>query len=422
MEQLKEIFNKIVKTSQQCLQQLYNFFETELEKTRSKDDKNLQFLADTSISTLQGPASFGHILLWTSAIFLVSALIWSYFAILDIVTVGEGKVIPSSQVQIIQNLEGGIISAIYVHEGDIVNKDQVLMKFDPTRFMSSYQEANAKALALKLKIERISALVDNKPFVPSRDLAGIRPDVIQSEKELYESRQKELQQIKDNKALAEKELAMTNPLVKEGAASQVEVIRLERNITDLQGQISGFYSKALSELNDARADLASLNDSMLELKDRLERTTVRSPVKGVVKQININTIGGVVQPGSDLMEIVPLDDTLLIEAKIKPSDVGFLHPGQQATVKITAYDYSIYGGLNGTLEQISADTITNEKGESFYHIRVRTAKNYLGTPEKPLYIIPGMTATTDILTGRESVLAYILKPILKTKENALHER
>ena len=225
------------------------------------------------------------------------------------------------------------------------------------------------------------------------------------------------------------------------------MLQLERQVNDLQGQLdqanltvpraqaalreaneriasaySSFRADALKELNDRNGELAGLKEAMAAGQDRVRRTEVRSPVRGTIKQIKINTIGGVVQPGQDLMEIVPLDDTLLIDARVRPADIAFIRPGQAATVKITAYDYSIYGGLDGKVEDISADTITNEKGESFYRVRVRTDRNHLGTPQKPLAIIPGMTAQIDVLTGHKTVLDYILKPILKARDEALKER
>lgn len=392
-----------------------------IAKEEKKTDE-LGFMADSDVKTLEGPVRYSHWILWVVFIFIMISLLWAKLAILDEVTVGHGKVIPSSQVQIIQNLEGGIVREILVKEGEVVQKGQILIRMDDVRFSSSYQEAQMKILALQVKIARLTAVVENTSFQVPPELEKLRPDLIRGESGLYASQQNELKQLQRNRELTAKELELTKPLVPEGAASEVELLRLERNIAEIDGQISNFYSKALAELNAAKGDLASSTESSLALADRLTRTVVRSPVKGIVKQLKVTTIGGVIQPGMDLLEIVPLEDTLLIEAKVKPADIGFLHPGLPAMVKITAYDFGIYGGLEGKLEQISADTITDEKGDSYYVIRVRTGKNYLGTPDKPLYIIPGMMATVDILTGRKSVLHYLLKPILKVKEKALHER
>ncbi|HDV5693276.1 TPA: HlyD family type I secretion periplasmic adaptor subunit [Legionella pneumophila] len=370
--------------------------------------------------------TFTHIILWTSLLFFVVAIIWANYAILDEVTTGQGKVIPSSEVQVIQNLEGGIIKHIFVKEGQIVKKDQILMQIDNTRFMASYAEAEKKIDALEIEVIRLNAQISKtKPVFPEKFTKSY-PRLVQDQLSLYESRMRELNQLETALELAQKELNLTRPLLKGGSVSEVEVIRLERTVSEIKGNIEKFKSEELDKLNKARTELFALIEANKADKDRLTRTTVRSPVYGIVKQIKMKTIGGVVQPGSDLLEIVPLDDTLLIEAKIRPSDIGFIHPGQKAMVKITAYDFSIYGGLDGVVEHISADTIvdeeTDKKEESYYIVKVRTEKNYLGTAKNPLPIIPGMQATVDILTGQKSVLQYLLKPILKAKQSALRER
>ncbi|KTD35644.1 secretion system protein D [Legionella moravica] len=369
--------------------------------------------------------AFTHIILWTSAFFILVAIVWANYAILDEVTTGEGKVIPSSEIQVIQNLEGGIVQQIYVKEGEIVKKDQILMQIDNTRFMSSYAEAEKKIDSLELEIIRINAEINQtQPDFPE-ELKKNYPNLVKDQQSLYESRMRELVQLTKSLELAQKELDMTRPLLKNGSVSEVEVIRLDRTVNEIKGNIDKFKSDELDKLNKARGELSALVEANKADKDRLTRTTVRSPVYGIIKQIKTTTIGGVVQPGSDIIEVVPLDDTLLIEAKIRPSDIGFIHPGQKAMVKITAYDFSIYGGLEGEVEQISADTIIDEndkKNESYYVIRVRTYKNHLGTNQKPLPIIPGMMATVDILTGQKSVLQYLLKPIIKAKQSALRER
>ncbi|HAU1322393.1 TPA: HlyD family type I secretion periplasmic adaptor subunit [Legionella pneumophila] len=370
--------------------------------------------------------TFTHVILWTSLLFFIVAIVWANYAILDEVTTGQGKVIPSSEVQVIQNLEGGIIQNIFVKEGQIVKKDQILMQIDNTRFMSSYAEAEKKIDALEIEIIRLNAEISNtKPVFPEKFTKSY-PHLVQDQLSLYESRMRELNQLEKSLELAQKELNLTRPLLKGGSVSEVEVIRLERTVSEIKGNIEKFKSEELDRLNKARSELFALIEANKADKDRLTRTTVRSPVYGIVKQIKMKTIGGVVQPGNDLLEIVPLDDTLLIEAKIRPSDIGFIHPGQKAMVKITAYDFSIYGGLDGVVEHISADTIideqTDKKEESYYIVKVRTEKNYLGTEKNPLPIIPGMQATVDILTGHKSVLQYLLKPILKAKQSALRER
>lgn len=365
-----------------------------------------------------------RILLWAVFLFIIIAFLWADFAKIDEVTRGEGKVIPSSQVQVIQNLEGGIISKINVKEGQIVNKDQILMELDKTRFLSSFEESKVKSVSLHLQILRLKAEISEKPFNIPNNYQKSYYEQAQHQNELYENRQKEKAQLNESYQLAVKELKINEPLVKKGAVSPTEIIRLQRAASEIKEQLLKFNSDALKDLNEARAQYEVLKQSMLADQDRLNRTTIRSPVRGIVKVIKINTVGGVSQPGSELMEIVPLDDSLLIEAKILPKDIGFIHPGLNARVKIAAFDFSIYGGLDGTVEQVSADAIQEEKAQdkTFYLIRVRTQQNYLGTHEKPLYIIPGMTATVEILTGKKTVLHYLLKPLLKTKENALTER
>jgi len=369
--------------------------------------------------------SFTHIILWACILFIITAIIWANYAILDEVTTGEGKVIPSRQIQVIQSLEGGIIEQIDVKEGQIVEKDQKLVQIDNTIFLSTYKEELKKIVVLEIEVLRLNAEYKDIPFVVPEKLAKENPEFVGAERALYNSRKEQMTQLELALKLIEKELKLTEPLVGRGAVSEVEVLRLKRTLNETKGKIHEFRSKSLERLNKARGELNALKESSIAEQDRVSRTTVRSPVRGIIKQIKVTTIGGVVKPGMDIIEIVPLDDTLLIEAKIRPQDIGFIHPDQKAMVKISAYDFSIYGGLEGKVEQISADTIKEEvngKEESFYVIEVRTMKNHLGTDEDPLPIIPGMMASVDILTGEKSVLDYILKPILKAKNTAMRER
>ncbi len=433
--------------------------------------KNI-FTDDTTIQTLTGPDINSHYILWGVAAFIVIALIWAHFAVLDEVSRGEGKVIPSSQVQVIQNLEGGIIEKILVSEGDIVEKGQVLMEIDYTLFTSSLKESQVRARALEAKLARLMAETSNVELQFPSNLALDFPVLVKNEKALYSSRQRELntklstlksqadqklnalQELISKKRktarsyeLIKQELDLTEPLLADGAVSKVEVIRLKRQANELKGELdeiniaiqrsqlaveearskmkeiaNSFRSTSLSELNTVRAELGPILENRAALKDRVDRTQVRSLVKGTIKQIFVNTLGGVVSPGMDLIEIVPLNDTLLVEAFIRPADIGFIHPGQNAIVKITAYDFSIYGGLPAIVEHISADTVKNEDDEDMYEIHVRTKNALHDKRGKVLPIIPGMLASIDILTGEKSVLDYILKPILKTKQQALRER
>lgn len=442
-----------------------------------KDEKKIEasdveFMTDTSAAMVRTTPIRYHLILWVSVIFLLVFLLWADNASLEEVTRGQGKVVPSSNMQIIQNLEGGIIKDIRVRSGDVVEQDEILMIIDDTRFSSSFKEGVVQLNALKLKVARLNSEVDSKEFIIPEEIEKNFPQIVPTEKQLYQSRVndlnvklnllvdqqnqraqelKELQsrqdQLKRSYDLAKKEYDLTQPLVKEGAVSQVELLRLERQVNDLQGELSAnqlamprlqstlesaakkieeqkseYRTKALGELNDAKSELSKITEQNTALEDRVNRTLVRSPVKGTVNQVKISTIGGIVQPGQDLIEIVPLEDSLLVEANVRPSDIGFLKPGLESMVKLTAYDFAIYGGLKAEVERISADTITNEKGESFYQIQVRTKKNYILHGGKHLLIKPGMAVTVDIKTGEKTVLDYILKPILKTKQNALRER
>jgi adhesin transport system membrane fusion protein len=373
----------------------------------------------------KNPKRYTHWILWVSFLFVIIFILWAKFAKLDELTIAEGKVIPSSQIQVIQNLEGGIIQKIYVKEGDYVQKSQLLIQLEPARFKAAYEEGLIKDIALEFRVARLTAEVDLKPFAPPPSLIKSEPQMFKHELQLHTARRQQLSQLYDSRQLAQSEVDLTAPLIKTGAASPIEVLNLKKNVSEIQERINSFNSDTLNQLTQTRADLNAIKEVNMGYLDRLQRTAMRSPVKGIVKQIKVTTVGGVSQPGADLMEIVPIDDTLLVEAKVKPSDIGFLRPGLPATVKIGAYDYSIYGGLQGKVEQISADSIIDDKDskqQSYYLIRVRTHKNYLGTAKKPLYIIPGMTSTVDVLTGQKSVLNYLLKPLIKARERALRER
>jgi membrane fusion protein, adhesin transport system len=435
--------------------------------------EDIEFMGETAAAALQGPPVYSHVLIWGSVAFVAVFIAWAAFATLGETTVGEGKVIPSSQVQVVQNLEGGIVSDIKVRVGDVVRKNQVLMLIDDTRYASSFQENKVKNDALTAKIARLSAEVSGRNFELPAKFTKDNPDLAERELTLFRSRQAEvnantaafrqqidqrtqelrekrgrLTQIQASLDLLNKELAMSRPLVKAGAMSEVELLRLERQQNDLQGELEStkitiprldsavseaknklesyvakFRNDALGELNQVRAEQEGSAATGVALKDRVERAVVRSPVTGTVKSVKVTTVGGVVQPGSELLEIVPLEDNLLVEARVKPRDIAFLRPGQETLVKITAYDFSIYGGFPAQLENISADSINDEKkGESYYLVRVRTTSTMPQRHGQPLAIIPGMTATVHIHTGEKTFLQYLLKPIIKTKELAFRER
>lgn len=361
--------------------------------------EDIRFMPTRLGAFFLNPPRASFLIIRYTLILFVIAIIWACLSPIDEITRAEGKIIPSSNVQVIQNLEGGIVSEIPVRIGQVVHKDQVVLKLDETRFASSAEESKAGIDVLKEQVN-------------------------QRAQEIAEKRSR-LSQLQQSYAFINKELQMSKPLLAQGVVSEVEILRLQRQVSDLRGEMDAnrlAIPRLESQLAEAKAKLEGASASSLAAKDRLDRTTVRSPVEGIVKTININTVGGVIQPGMNVMEIVPIEDNLLVEARVRPSDVGFLKVGQPAMVKISAYDFSIYGGLEAEVENITADSITNEKGESFYLVRVRTKKNYLGTEEKPLPIIPGMMASASIKTGSKSLMTYLLKPIFKAKTDALTER
>lgn len=437
----------------------------------SREDS--QYMSDINAAILYSSPIQSHIILWVTAAFVLSALLWANYASLDEVTRGTGKTIPSSHLQIIQNLEGGIVSEIMVKEGDVVDKDQPLLRLDDVRFSSSFKEEKLKLAELQASIARLQALATGSELHMPADIERNHPDLAMHERQLYHSKKEELesmietihQQIKQREQevieneskrqrlsesydMLNKELKMSEPLVGEGAMSEVEFLRLKRNANDLQGDLNAarlsvprlqasiseaknkineqktqFRATIMGELNTTKAESERISESIRAVKDQVSRTLVTSPIKGTVKQLKVATIGGVIQPGMDLLEIVPFEDRLLVEAQILPADIAFLRPGQKAIIKLTAYDFSIYGGLEAHLEHISADTITNPTdGKSYYQIRLSTTQNHIEKNGKMFSIIPGMTADVDILTGKKTVLEYMLKPIIKTKANALHER
>lgn len=385
--------------------------------------EDAEFLGHMEPHKLTGPRLGSHIILFTVFILIIVAIYWANYSIISEEIKGDGQVIPSQQIQVIQNLEGGIVEKILVQEGQIVNQGQPLLILDDTRYLADYNSSLTKENSLEIKYLRLQAEIDQKPFVVPPDLLKQAPDVVKYETELFNSQQQELAQLKSSYNLAQQELNMTRPLVSKGAASPVEILRLERTVSDLYGKVVGYNADTLDELNKVKAELNTTREANQSNLDRIQRSTVRSPVRGIINKLSVHTVGGIVQPGSEMMDIVPLDDTLLVEAKIDPKDIGFLHPGQKASITITAYDYAKYGSLEGKLEQISADAITDDKTQKTYYIvRVRTQKNYLGSASNPLYIIPGMQAHISIETGKRSVLNYILGPIINAFNNAMTEK
>lgn len=418
------------------------------------------------------PKGLTHLFLFVIVAFFVVFFGWASWATLEEVTRGEGRVIPSRQTQVIQNLEGGIVAEILVREGEIVEPGHVLMRIDNIRAASDFRERRSRYLAVDAALARLEAEVaGTEPSFPE-ELRVAAPDLVATETAYFDSRrqaltseveilrrqleqrQQELNELKtrerqsgESLRLAREELGILAPLAQQRIVSQSEYLRLQRQVNDLSGELeqsrlaigrvetaiqeaeerignarSNFRSEAHREMSMLRAERAGLTEVIAAGEDRVRRTEVRSPVRGTIKELKFNTIGGVIQPGDPILEITPLDDTLLVEARVRPADIAFLRPDLPAMVKITAYDFSIFGGLEGRVEQISADTITDERGESFYRVRVRTNETSLGTAEQPLEIIPGMTAQIDVITGEKTVLDYLMKPILKARNEALRER
>lgn len=427
------------------------------------------FVADADYFIVQQEPLRARILIRSLGVVLVVFILWTALAEVDEITKGEGKVVPSQQLQVLQSLDGGIVSEINVHEGQVVNAGQVLVRIDPTRFASSAGESRSQYLSLLSKMARLRALAEEKDFIPPPEAVKDDPKTVEEEYRLFETatsglnallsiarqqlaqRQQELaeanaKRIQASQAydLTAKELSVTKPFINTGAVSEVELLRLERDVSRFRGerdmataQISrtqsaiaeanrkvqeieiNFRNDARKEMADTQAKLNSLSAGSAGLEDKIKHSDLRSPVRGTVKRLLVNTVGGVVQPGKDVIEIVPLEDNLVLEAKIAPRDIAFLRPGQGAVVKFTAYDFSVYGGLSAKLENIGADSVTDERGNTFFIVRVRTTQSELG---EGLPVIPGMVAEVDIVTGKKSILSYLLKPILRAKQAALTER
>jgi adhesin transport system membrane fusion protein len=434
--------------------------------------EDAEFVFGRAGAELIGPRGFTHLLLGAVGAFFVLFFAWASWATLDEVTRGDGKVIPSSHVQVVQNLEGGIVADLLVREGQIVEAGEVLLRIENIKAAGEWRESRKRYLALLGALARLRAEVEETGLVIPPEVLAEAPGVAENQRALFYARQEALQteleilrsqaeqreqelaelqsqlaQLERSHVLAAEELGITERLANQRIVAKVELLRLQREVSDLVGGIETtrlavprvqsalgeahrrveekvlrFRAEAQRELTAVQAEAAALLESINTSADRVRRTDVRSPVRGTIKQVLINTVGGVIQPGEDLVEIVPLEDTLLVEARVRPADIAFLHPGQRAKVKITAYDFAIYGGLDAVVEGISADTITDEEGESFYRIRVRTHENTLERGGEQLPIIPGMTTQVDILTGEKTVMDYLLKPILKAKERALRER
>ena len=440
------------------------------------DRDDLDFASDINAAVHKGPPRITFVFLILVSALFVSFLTWAALAQIDEVTRGDATIVPSSKIQVVQSLEGGIVKELDVRVGDKVAKGQVLLRIDDTGFSSNLGELKARDWSLRAQVARLqfefeNGLSDTIAFPD--DLVAAAPDVVANERQLFTVRQQNLRNqiniLEDrldqrklelgeqkaglarseaNLALAEEESALKAPLAASGIVPRTDMLKLQREVADLKGQIATaaqtiprlesaiteaerqieeqvltFRQNARAELNQKAAELAVTTETMKSATDKVARSDLRAPVDGIVNRLHVTTVGGVVKAGEDLVEIVPLEDTLLVEARVRPADIAFIHPNQDAVVKITAYDFSIYGGLPGKVERISADTVFDEESrERFYTVTVRTGKASLGKGNVDLPIIPGMVASVDILTGKKSVLDYLLKPILKARYEALRER
>ncbi|MGB7816738.1 MAG: HlyD family type I secretion periplasmic adaptor subunit [Methylotenera sp.] len=459
-------FNNFLKSQSWLTKPIYYMVDRAVP-TETRD--NLAWNEEADLAILEQAPLKAKKLLYCILAILAATFVWAWFAKVDEVTRGEGRVIPSRQVQVIQSLDGGIVSEILIKEGELVKIGTPLIKIDETRAVSSLRENKGQYLALLAKQARLSALAVGGGFNPPAEVKKETPLVYEQEYALYnasrdelasivsiardqmEQREKELVEVQSKKEIAEKtydsankELAANKPLLASGAVSEIDILKLEREATRARGEIDqsiaqisriqssisearrkiteseqNFRSKVRTELNDTTAKLNSLTETSVALSDKVKQATLKSPVNGKVSRLFFNTVGGVIQPGKEVLEVVPTDDALVLETKVQIKDIAFLRPNQPAVVKLTAYDYTIYGTLDAVVESISANSTVDDKGNAYFIVRVRTIKNSLG---EGLPIIPGMVAQVDILTGKKTILSYLLKPVLKARSYAFSER
>lgn len=452
------------------------FHPDSLWGTSGAERADLDFARDAEAAlNAAPPRTAGRFLLVCAALF-ATFLIWAHFAEIEEVARGSGRVIPSSKQQIVQSLEGGIVKKIAVHEGDSVKKGQTLLLIDETGFTSDLGEIEAQVLALQGSTTRLKTETSNPDAAEIQfpeELRTEAPSVVESEEQLFAIRRsnllnqvvvlndrltqkrQELAELRENLKrykgsleIAEKEHSIKEPLAKKGIVPKTDLLALEREIVDYKGQVAvaeqaiprveasireaqglieeqklTFRQTAQAELTEKMAALEVALQSMTGAKDRVVRTDLRSPVDGFVNKLHVNTVGGVVKPGEPLLEITPIEESLLVEARISPRDIAFISPNQKALVKLTAYDFSVYGGLEGKVAIVSSDSIVDEvKEETYYVVTVKTNESVLRKGSETLPILPGMVASVDIVTGDKSVLDYLLKPILKARYEALRER
>jgi len=441
------------------------------DTTTRYSDSDIAYMQSLSAAVVQRSPKYLVMTVLIITVFVLMALLWMGWAEIDVVVRGSGKVIPARQVQLIQSLEGGIVTEILVREGDHVENNQPLIKISDIAFSSSFEENRLMYYELLSKSARLKAESNVDDFERNEKVTALFPELLESEESLFESNRRQLnetlsiyeeqirqqqsaleealskrRQLRRSLELLQKELDIKKPLVERRIISEVDYLQVQQREAEAEGELEGvnlsiprmqstveearnkleqarleFSNKAKLELNEVTAELSRIAESQTALEDRVSRTTLRSPVKGVVQRLYTNTIGGVITPGSEIMEIVPLEEALLIEVRIKPADIAYINVGQEARLKFTAYDFAIHGSLKGSVSFVSADTVTDEEGLSYYVARVRPKKHYLGVKSKPMLIKVGMASETDIITDKKTILEYLLKPIHRGLGRALRE-
>lgn len=436
------------------------------------DNKDTAFMNELEAATSMRPATSATFMLFSIIGLVCFGFIWAGVSKVEEMTRGQGKVVPTQEIQVVQSLEGGIVQDILVKEGQKVDKNEILIRLSDVQFASQERGTEAKFLSLQAKRARLIAEAEGENFQPPADVAEKTPDIARNELALYESRQKELKNAyailddriskataelaevnakinerRANRESLEEELKITKDMVAKRAMPKLEQIRLERELGSVKGDINSFgerlkalqaeldvtqkerqsqddkfRSQALGELNAVEAEIAGLQESLTSIGDRVSRRELRAPVDGIVNNIALKTIGGVVEAAMKLVEIVPLDEELKILARVPPEEIAFLRPGLPAKVKVTAYDPQKYGALEGTLVRLASNSVTDREGNVFFEIEVRTDKNYMGTEDNPLPITPGMVADVEVITGKRTILEYMLKPVLRARDRAFTER
>lgn len=437
-----------------------------------KKFKEADFMTELEAATRLRPSRASMLLMFSIIALIIAFVIWASTARIEEMTRGQGSVVPSKEIQVIQSLEGGVLEEILVRQGELVEKEQILLRISDVIFASEERGTEAQFLSLSAKKARLEAEASSQNFTMPEDITEKAPQIASNEMALYASRQLELQnsydilderitrakadmaevsaqinRLSQSRRLLGKELDITREMVRKRAVPKLEEIRLNREIADIGGQINAetqrrsslqaelnaaikeregqkakFESQALSELNEVETQISTLQESLKSIGDRVDRAELRSPVDGIVNNIALTTVGGVVEPAMKLVEIVPADDELKIIARVPPEEVAFLRPNLPAKVKITAYDPQKYGALEGRLVRIGANSVRDGDGNVFFEIEVTTDKNYMGSQTNPLPITPGMVADVEIITGKRTILEYLLKPLLRARDRALTER